>query len=301
MAPRGGRWARGGRVRSSRRGDPVRDNAVRTARAAGLGPPRPPPAIARGGFPRWVLGRLFGLVVLAGAAYLVYSAATSDQFQLRRVRVVGNVLLSQAEVEEALGLRGLNLFWVDRQEAAARVATLAPVRSAWVTPVLPDTLDVRVVERQPVAFWRSGDSTYLVDREGVILTAIDPEAPPPRACGGQVCDPHQATTLLTVTEPDGPRLAPGDRVDAGALAAAARLATLLPSSGIRPLGFEWSAATGVEVPTADGWRARFDSSDGDGTLASEIATLQSVRAQLGQAGVTPQLIDVRFEDRPYWR
>jgi hypothetical protein len=245
------------------------------------------------------VGRILGLAVLAGAAYLVYCAATTDQLQVRRVRVTGNVLLSQADVEDALGLRGRNLFWIDRREAVGHLTALAPVRTANVTPVLPDTLEVNIVERQPAAFWVSGEATYLVDREGVILTAIDSESPPPRACGGQVCDPRHLTSLPTVAEPDGPRLASGDKVDPGALAAAARLATLLPSIGVQPLGYEWSAANGVEVPTADGWRARFDGAHGD--LASEVATLQSVRAELAGAGASPQVIDVRFEDRPYFR
>jgi cell division septal protein FtsQ len=168
-----------------------------------------------------------------------------------------------------------------------------------VTPVLPETLDVNIVERPPAGFWISGEATYLVDREGVILTAIDSESPPPRACGGQACDPHRVTSLPTVAEPEGPRLTVGDKVDSTALTAATRLASLLPSAGIEPLGYEWSASTGLEVPTADGWRARFDGAHGD--LAAQLATLQSVRAELSRTGASPQVIDVRFGDRPYWR
>ena len=285
------------RARASGRVDPVRENAVRAARSAGLGAAPPPPAIARAGFLTWAAVRLLALLVLVGAAYLVYTAATSPRLQIRTIRVSGNVLLSQAEVEEALGLRGVNLFWVDRGEAAARLANLAPVRSATVTPVLPDTLDVNIVERQPAAFWRSGNQTYLVDREGVILTAIDADSPP-RACGGQPCDP-QSSQLLTVDNPDGQPLNAGDRVDAGALAAAARLANRLPSVGIEPLGYDWSAATGVEVPTGEGWRVRFDAEAEH--VDDEIVTLSLVRQRLSQNGASPQLIDVRFGNRPYFR
>ncbi len=159
-------------------------------------------------------------------------------------------------------------------------------------------MDVNIVERQPAAFWTSGNQTYLVDREGVILTAIDADSPPPRACGGQPCDP-QSSQLLTVDNPDGQSLNAGDRVDAGALAAAARLATRLPSVGIQPLGYDWSAATGLEVPTGDGWRVRFDAEAQQ--VDDEIATLSLVRQRLSQNGVSPQLIDVRFGNRPYFR
>jgi cell division septal protein FtsQ len=293
------RLARGTRrARASGRVDPVREHAIRAARSAGLGAAPPPPAIARAGFLTWAAVRLLALVVLVVAAYLVYTAATSPQLQIRTIRVTGNVLLRQSEVEEALGLRGVNLFWVERTEAAGRLANLAPVRSATVTPVLPDTLDVNIVERQPAGFWTSGNRTYLVDREGVILTAIDADSPPPRACGGQPCDP-QSSQLLTVDNPDGQLLNAGDRVDAGALAAAVRLANRLPSVGIQPLGYDWSASTGVEVPTGDGWRVRFDAEAQH--VDEEIATLSLVRQRLSQNGVSPQLIDVRFGNRPYFR
>jgi POTRA domain, FtsQ-type len=282
---RRGRAARG-------RVDPVRANAERAARAAGFGPPRRPPLLVRGGFLWWLATRLLALAVLVGAAYLVDSAATSPRFAVASVRVAGNALVSQAEVESALGLRGVNLFWVDRREAAGRLLLLAPVRAATVTPELPDTVRVQLVERQPVALWLSGNETYLVDREGVILAPIHADAPPPRACGGPPC--------LTVSVPDGPPLAAGDRVDAAALAAAGRLATLLPSAGIQPTAFRWSpAVAGLEVPTADGWSARFDGRHDD--LERQVATLQLVRGQLAQTGVAPQLIDVRFRDRPYYR
>jgi hypothetical protein len=76
---------------------------------------------------------------------------------------------------------------------------------------------------------------------------------------------------------------------------------MLPGAGIQPLGFDWSATTGVEVPTTDGWRVRFDAGHGDGDLTAQIATLQTVRSHLAQAGVSPQVIDVRFGDRPYWQ
>jgi predicted component of type VI protein secretion system len=156
---------------------------------------------------------------------------------------------------------------------------------------------VAIVERQPAAFWISGDTSYLVDREGVILKPVDAEAQQVRACAGQPCDPRLAP-LPVVAQPDGPPLAPGDRVDPSTLSVAARLAVALPAVGIQPLSFQWSRDAGLQVPTRDGWWARFDSS---GDVDQQIRSLTTVRDYLTRAKISAQAIDVRFDDRPYYR
>lgn len=249
------------------------------------------------GFLYWILGRLLAMAVLVGAAWFVYDCASSDRFQVRSVRVVGNALLSRAEVEGVVAVKGANVFWVDRDEAAARVRALAVVEQVVVTPVLPDAVEVRLVERRPAAFWVSGDQTYLVDGEGIVLKPADAETQQVRACAGQPCDPRLAP-LPTVAQVDGQPLTPGDRVDAHALSTSEHLASVLPSVGIEPLAFEWSRDLGLEVPTRDGWRARFDSA---GDVDQQVASLRTVRDVLVRSKSAAELIDVRFGDRPYFR
>jgi len=249
------------------------------------------------GFAVWVLGRVLATALLVGTAWVVYDSASADRFRVRSVRVHGNVLLGQSDVESVAAVSGANIFWIDRADVAARLTALPLVQRADVVLALPDTIDIAITERQPAAFWISGDSSYLVDREGVILKAVDVETQQARACAGQPCDPRLAP-LPTVAQLDGPPLTPGDRVDASALATSARLATLLPSVGIEPLAFEWSRDFGLEVPTRDGWRARFDYA---GNVDQQISTLRTIRDELARTKGTAQLIDVRFGDRPYFR
>jgi hypothetical protein len=245
-----------------------------------------------------VLARLVAMALLVGAGWLVYDCASSERFAVRSVQIEGTLLLSRAEVEGAAGVTGSNIFWVDREQLAARVRGLPLVQRVSVEAALPDTVVIRIVERQPVAFWISGDRSYLVDREGVILKAVDAETQQARACAGQPCDPRLAP-LPTVAQLDGQPLAPGDTVEGRALATAARLALLLPSVGVEPLAFEWSPGGGLDVPTRDGWRARFDASTDD--VDRQVASLQSIRDALQRTKTSAQLIDVRFGDRPYYR
>jgi len=284
-------------LRPMRRVRPRPRRLVNPAEARAVKAAAPPRTWRPSPFVWWVLGRLVALAVLLSAAYVVYDAASSDLFQVRSVRVQGNLLLSRTEVEDVLAARGANIFWIDRSAAAARLRQLPLVQSAEVQPILPDSVQVRIVERQPSAFWVSGDQTYLVDADGVVLTAVDAETAQVRACAGQPCDPQQAP-LPVVTQEQPQPLAPGDQVEASALSTSARLANLLPQVGVQPAGFQWSPDAGLEVPTQDGWRARFDD---NGDLDQQVSTLQTVRAYLARTGTSAKLIDVRFGDRPYYQ
>ena len=266
--------------------------ARRAIRAAAQPEPWLPP-----GFGLWVLGRIIATALLVGAGWLVYDFASSSRFQVQSVHVRGNVLLSQSEVETTATVLGANVFWVNRAEVVARLSTLPLVQHVDVGATLPGTVDIQIVERQPAGFWTSGDQTYLVDREGVILKAVDAETAQIRACAGQPCDP-QVATLPSVAQAQAEPLTPGERVDSNALSTSAHLAALLPSAGVQPVAFQWSADMGLDVATAEGWHARFDQA---GNLDQQVSTLRSVRTELARTKTAAGLIDVRFEDRPYFR
>jgi hypothetical protein len=154
--------------------------------------------------------------------------------------------------------------------------------------VVPDTVSVRIVERQPAAFWVS-DRTYVVDKDGVVLRPLGEDE-------GVVAD----QPLPTVAEVDGQPLHPGDVVDASALTAWTRLAALLPSVGVKPQSAQWSADGGLEVLTQEGWRARFASAGGE-NLQRQVDSLRVIRDYLATTRTPAQVIDVRFGDRPYYR
>src|SRR5215472_4358502 len=250
-----------------------------------------------GPFLIWVFGRVVAVAVLLGAAWVVYDSASSDRFQVRSIRVQGNVLLSAADIEKAAAVQGTNIFWIDRVAMAERLLQLPLVQRAEIDPALPDSVDVTVTERRPAAFWISGDTTYLVDNEGVILKAVSAETTQARACAGQPCDPRLAS-LPAVTQVDPQPFQPGDRVSASALRASAQLASLLPTVGVQPLGFEWSRDGGLEAPTGEGWRVRFDPSS---DVAPQVQTLATIKLHLASTNTTALLIDVRFADRPFFR
>jgi cell division protein FtsQ len=102
-----------------------------------------------------------------GLLYLDAWAGRSPHFTLRNVQVRG---LQRATEHELLRLAnvgtGMNLWSLDPATVGQAMAHHPWVRSAEVTRSLPDTLVVRVEEREPVALAALGD-LYVVDAEGV--------------------------------------------------------------------------------------------------------------------------------------
>ena len=110
------------------------------------------------------------------------------------------------------------------------------------------------------------------------------------ACGGTE-EPDETPVTISLTR------AP-DSLDP-ALATMFRLQEILPrAAGLMPRELEYGLDTGVTVVPASGPRVRFGS---DEDLDWQITALVAVRRELDRQGQRPELIDVRFKDRPYAR
>jgi cell division septal protein FtsQ len=230
----------------------------------------------------WLVTKLLALTLLFGASGLLYYVAASDDFRIESVVVVGSQLIPSAEIERAAAVAGLNIFWVREEEVGHRLQAIAAVQSARARTVLPDRLEVRIVERAPVAVWQNGGMSYLVDAEGRVLQVTD-----------------KAVALPTIRDVGSQPVTLGGSVDRAALVTMFRLQQLLPRvAGLTPRELEYGLDTGVTVVPDSGPRVRFGS---DEDLDWQVSTLVAIRRELDRQGQRPELIDVRFRDRPYAR
>ena len=143
--------------------------------------------------------RALAAVLLALLIWVVYSIFNSDSFYVYSAKVEGNVSVTPEQVFGASQLEGLNIFWVDPEQAARSVLERLPnIRSAQVTAQLPARVVISVEERVPYLVWHTGDKEWWVDEEGVAyapgsgqsqgLVVTDNDARPLRA--GQRLDPQ---------------------------------------------------------------------------------------------------------------
>lgn len=122
---------------------------------------------------RWGIAIVF---VLGLAGLGLSSAVRAEIFQINRIAVRGNARLSTGEVLAIVdGLRGDSLFAADLGVYRAKLLDSPWVADATLRRVLPSTIDLRIVERVPMAVGRLGDQLYLVDASGVIIDEYGPQ------------------------------------------------------------------------------------------------------------------------------
>ncbi len=118
-------------------------------------------------------------ILLAGG-FVTATGIVVHQFLLRNnhFRIAGSANvesagLTQVNREELLSVFGQdigrNIFFVPLGERRRELEAIPWVRQATVMRVLPDRILVKVVERTPIAFVRTGDQVELADAEGVLL------------------------------------------------------------------------------------------------------------------------------------
>ena len=109
--------------------------------------------------------------------FVVWAILWSPLLDVRHVRVVGSRHTSSTDVASIAGLsNGDNLLFVDAADVAAKTEELPWVETARVDRLLPNTVRVRIVERDPAMTVTTEEGSWLVDDEGRVLeTAAEGE------------------------------------------------------------------------------------------------------------------------------
>ena len=231
--------------------------------------------------------RAAALMLLCAMMALLIWFFVDERFYVYAAEVRGNSLVSAEEVYRAGGLHSMSIFYIDRQQVAQdiehRVPSVAQVR---VQCQLPGRVSVQIREQDVRYLWRSADMAFLVDGEGRILKVDDGYS----LAGGDGA--HAG--LAAIQDLDNRQLRPGDQVDRVALNAAGRLHALLPEVQ----AFEYSAAKGISLSDARGWRVYFGD---DQELVEKVATLQALLLKLAQEHKSVKVIDLRFVQSPCYQ
>ncbi|MBI4923810.1 MAG: FtsQ-type POTRA domain-containing protein [Devosia nanyangense] len=108
--------------------------------------------------------------VVAGA--LTVSSLAQGEFArvgfgISEINITGQSLTSEATILKALAIApNTSTLNFDADGALARIAAIPSVKSASIRKIYPGELSISVVEKVPMARWRIGEATYLVDEEG---------------------------------------------------------------------------------------------------------------------------------------
>lgn len=127
----------------------------------------------------FVLEGLVCLAVLGGSILAFYRyAQVSAYFSVRQVRVEGVRLLNPEYVVSVAGVTtDDNVVFLNLRRIQDRVETIPYVRTCQASRVFPDTVVIRVEERQAVATLLADNHLFEVDDECTVLRQLKPFDP----------------------------------------------------------------------------------------------------------------------------
>lgn len=217
-------------------------------------------------------------VLLVAAAGLLAWFQIDMRFIVREAVVEGATQYSAAEVYQASGLNGVNVFHVDPAAVEVAIGKAIPgignvrVRCEW-----PNRVVVDVDERSATFVWHDGQAAYLVDGTGYVFAADD----------GSHSD------LLVFQAEESQPCKVGDRLDVAILDAGRELNRLIPVVKT----FTISPLRGISIRNADGVRIDFGRDD----LAKKVAAMNAVLQRTMASGQSIECIDVRFPASVYYK
>lgn len=115
------------------------------------------------------------VLVLAVALWAGSSLINAAAFNVSRIGVRGNVRVSSDQVIKALdGIHAENILRADLERYRQRLLQSPWIGDAELWRVLPSTVQVRIVERTPLAIARLRSQLFLVAADGVVLDEFGP-------------------------------------------------------------------------------------------------------------------------------
>lgn len=110
-------------------------------------------------------------ITIAAVVYGGVAVYGSSPLELKKVEVAGNSNIVASEIARNSGLvRGQHLLEISTARVARRVGSIPWINSARIERVLPSTVRITVVEREPVAVVEVEGRSFLCDEEGVLIS-----------------------------------------------------------------------------------------------------------------------------------
>ncbi len=224
---------------------------------------------------------LLGLIVTLAAGYWLLNAST---FTIARIELKGSRYLNTEAVIKLTAVTRSNVFLLNEGELARQLKTLPYVLEARVSKGLPDKIEVEVKERQPSLNWKSGNLSYLVDQDGIVLESMP-----------EIDLPAEAKGFAVIQSLDERKLNLGDQVDTVAVRSAQAIQSSLNSMKIKVAAVQYSPAQGLTVLSAKesgNWKAVL------GTDAQLDKKIDILKGLLADKNLKWSSADLRFVNKP---
>ncbi len=104
---------------------------------------------------------------MIGLGFIVWFFTGAPWLRVKDIRIDGNPTEeTKTEIEK---LRGQNILWLSVTHPEAVVTKKQPsVRQIQILRGIPDTLRVKLIEREPALIWQVGETWYTIDPSGFV-------------------------------------------------------------------------------------------------------------------------------------
>lgn len=101
-------------------------------------------------------------------AFIIWFFTASSFFKVKDIRVEGPATPEVSQAIEAL--RGRNILWLSVTHPDRMIRQKQPsLKQIQILRGIPDTLRVKLIEREPALIWQTGDSWYTLDATGFVF------------------------------------------------------------------------------------------------------------------------------------
>jgi cell division septal protein FtsQ len=217
----------------------------------------------------------------------LYLAFNIKQLRVTEAQLVGNQVLTAADVNAVLNISGQPIFLINPADLETRLRLNYPeLVSVRVNLSLPNVVTVNVLERRPLIRWEQGGGYTWVAEDGIafkprgemgeLISVVAESAPPVEGNG---FDP----------------LNPAPFISADMVLALKGLANHVPPGQSiiydARMGFGWNDPRG--------WKVYFGATGNDVELKMRV--YESLVNSLTQRGIHPAMINVTYPTAPYYR
>ncbi|MGF7004837.1 cell division protein FtsQ/DivIB [Aminobacter sp. BE322] len=113
---------------------------------------------------------LYGAYVGGHFPTMVQGVTARSGFAVDQIKVSGNRETSEIDILDKLELNGwTSLVGFDAGQARQRIVSLPWVRGADVRKVYPNSIEIRIDEREAFAIWQHGRQLSVVDKSGGVI------------------------------------------------------------------------------------------------------------------------------------
>lgn len=104
----------------------------------------------------------------------IFGATAKSGYSVQNMFIEGRKRTPMKEINEALDVnKGDSILRLKLEEMRERLEKIESIKYATIERALPDTLYVRIEEREPVAIWQYKGKKSLIDDKGVVMSGLD--------------------------------------------------------------------------------------------------------------------------------